>query len=170
MNIEIEKNRGVAVPSRGRYINTGTGPSLHPVDIGHEDYMGLVDPDTAFWSLVRKDSLAETLCDSKYLSAYKRKSAQFADEMNMLRFKLKPSAVYFNATEKCNLDCTYCYIPQNMRRSGIHMSKQQVFSSLRFHPAHELHHPNLGFPKLGSGLQARWLKRLLARGERLDHR
>lgn len=131
MKKELAKDEGVAVPSGGRYINTGNGPSLHPVDIGHEDYMGLVDPNTAFWSLVHKGSLAETLCDSKYLSAYKRKSAQFAEEMNMLRFNLKPSAVYFNVTEKCNLDCTYCYIPQDMRRSGIHMSKQGVFSSLR---------------------------------------
>ena len=125
------KEGRVAAPSRGRYVNSGNGPSLHPVDIAHEDYIGLVDPDTAFWSLVRKDKLADTLSDPKFLSAYKRKGAQFTEEMDMLRFGLKPSAVYFNATERCNLDCTYCYIPGDMRRSGEHMSKKQVFAALR---------------------------------------
>jgi len=121
----------VTAPSRGRYINSGNGPSLLPIDIGHEHYMGLVDPDTAFWSLVRKDSLAETLTNTKFLAAYQQKADSFADEMSMLRFHLKPSAVYFNATEKCNLDCTYCYIPATMRRSGVHMQKAEVFSALR---------------------------------------
>lgn len=81
-----------AAPSRGRYANSGNGPSLHPIDIAHDDYVGLVDPDTAFWSLVRKDKLAATLNDQKFLSAYRRKAARFADEMEMLRFGLKPSA------------------------------------------------------------------------------
>ena len=47
-----------------------------------------------------------------------RRPPQFAAEMHTLRFGLKPSAVYFNPTERCNLNCTYCYIPEQMRRSG----------------------------------------------------
>ena len=57
----------VAAPSRGRYINTGNGPMLQPVDIGHESYIGLVDPDTAFWSLVKKDKLGQTIVDSQLI-------------------------------------------------------------------------------------------------------
>jgi len=48
----------------------------------------------------------------------------------MLRFGLKPSAVYFNATERCNLNCSYCYIPRKMRRSGPHMSPARLLDAL----------------------------------------
>jgi len=66
------KSSVVAAPSRGRYINTGNGQVLHPVDIGHDSYVGLVDPDTAFWSLIKKDKLAESIADSELLSRYRR--------------------------------------------------------------------------------------------------
>jgi uncharacterized protein len=46
-----------AAVSRGKYFNSGNGRTLQTVDIRHRDYVGLVDPDTAFWSLVRKDRL-----------------------------------------------------------------------------------------------------------------
>jgi uncharacterized protein len=120
----------VAVPSRGRYLNSGTGPTLHPVDIGHADYLALVDPDTAFWSLIPKDKLADILASSKFLASYRRKSREFANEMNMLRFGLKPNAVYVNPTTRCNLNCQYCYIPEDMRRNGDHMSRGNMFSAL----------------------------------------
>jgi uncharacterized protein len=123
-------------PSRGRYINTGNGPTLQVLDIGHRDYLGLVDPDTAFWSLVRRDRLGDTLAEGKLLQAYRRKSRQFAQEMRTLRFGLKPSAVYFNPTERCNLNCTYCYIPQTMRRSGRHMSQARLLQALEKLKAH----------------------------------
>jgi uncharacterized protein len=32
-----------------------------PIDIGHKTYLGLMDPDAAFWSLVAKGSLDEAL-------------------------------------------------------------------------------------------------------------
>jgi uncharacterized protein len=50
--------------------------------------------------------------------------------MQTLRFGLKPSGVYFNPTERCNLNCTYCYIPEEMRRNGKHMSEKQLLKSL----------------------------------------
>ena len=50
--------------------------------------------------------------------------------MDTLRFGLKPSAVYFNPTERCNLNCTYCYIPEKMRRKGQHMSREKLLEAL----------------------------------------
>lgn len=120
-----------AAPSKGRLANTGNGPSLVPIDIGHEEYSGLLDPDTAFWALVRKENLAETLCDPRFISAYQEKAAGFAREMERLRFGLELSAVYFNPTEKCNLNCAYCYIPEHMRRSGRQMTTAEVCKSLK---------------------------------------
>ena len=124
------KSTIIAAPSRGRYANTGNGPSLQPIDIGHDTYVGLVDPDTAFWSLVRKDTLGDVIAGSDLLSQYRKKSAAFAQEMEMLRFKLKPSAVYFNPTERCNLNCDYCYIPEEMRKNGEHMSEGDLLEAL----------------------------------------
>ena len=121
---------GVAAPSRGRYTNTGHGPGLEVLDIKHEDYMAVVEPETAFWSLVPKADLAEVLTDGKLARAYKKKQPQFVNEMNLLRFGLKPSAVYFNPTERCNLNCTYCYIPDEMRSDGKHMSQKKLLEAL----------------------------------------
>ncbi len=44
-------------PSRGLFPKTGNGVSLQPVDIKHPDYTAVVDPDTAFWALVRRNQL-----------------------------------------------------------------------------------------------------------------
>jgi uncharacterized protein len=119
-----------AAPSRGRFVNTGNGPAIQPIEIGHATHVALVDPDTAFWSLVRRDQLGDALNDSHLLCAYRKKSAEFAKEMRMLRFGLKPSAVYFNPTARCNLNCTYCYIPEDMRRSGPQMTTAQLLDAL----------------------------------------
>jgi uncharacterized protein len=122
---------GAAAPSRGRFTNTGNGPAFQIIDIEHEDYFCLVAPDTAFWSLVKRSKLNETLSDGKLISEYRRKASGFSEEMNMLRFGLKPSAVYFNPTEKCNLNCSYCYIPAEMRRNGKNMSERKLLEALK---------------------------------------
>jgi uncharacterized protein len=119
-----------AAPSRGRFLNTGNGPQLQPIDIGHDTYVALIEPDTVFWSLVRKDALAETLADSSFRAALTKKNASFKKEMQTLRFGLKPSAVYFNSTERCNLNCLYCYIPEKLRKNGKDMSRKQMFEAL----------------------------------------
>ena len=120
----------VAAPSQGRYVNTGNGPKLEVLDIEHDDYMAVVEADTAFWSLVGKDDLADTLCGGELTEAIKEKQDSFKKEMQMLRFGLKPSAVYFNPTEKCNLNCSYCYIPEEMRANGEHMTQENLIGAL----------------------------------------
>jgi uncharacterized protein len=117
-------------PSSGRYANSGCGPSLVPLDIGHADYMAVTDPATAFWALVRKDQLAASLGDGELLRNYRERADDFARELHALRFELKPSAVYVNPTERCNLNCTYCYIPEGMRRSGQHMATDRLVDAL----------------------------------------
>ena len=119
-----------AAPSRGRYVGTGNGPAFQPIDIGHPDYVALIEPDTAFWALVRREELAEVALGGRLVKAYRQKAAQFAREMDHLRFGLTPSAVYFNPTERCNLNCSYCYIPETMRRRGEHMSGEKLLEAL----------------------------------------
>lgn len=118
------------VSSRGIYFNTGGGIQLQVIDIKHKDYIGLVSADTAFWSLVKKTRLGQALTDSSFLSKYRKKEKSFADEINALRFGLKPSAVYFNPTDRCNLNCSYCYIPERLRKYGKHMSQERLVQAL----------------------------------------
>jgi len=116
--------------SRGIYFNTGKGFQLQPIDIGHKDYIGLISADTAFWALIKKSQLGQVLTDSSFLRKYRKKEISFVNEMNILRFGLKPSAVYFNPTDRCNLNCSYCYIPENLRKNGRHMSVQRLLRAL----------------------------------------
>ena len=106
------------------------GPALVPVDIGHDIYAALADPNTAFWALVDKSRIAESLADGPLLDAYRAKADSFARELQALRFELKPSGVYLNPTERCNLDCTYCYLPGAQRSGGSHMPAATLIASL----------------------------------------
>jgi len=130
LETEVSTPTEMTASSKGLYCNSGVGPSLLPIDIGHKDYFGLVDPDTAFWTLILKEKLADTLSDSNFIATCKKKAEEFMGEMEMLRFGLKPTAVYFNPTEQCNLNCTYCYIPENMRKEGRHMTEEELLSAL----------------------------------------
>jgi uncharacterized protein len=106
--------KDAAAPSRGRFVNTGNGPTFQPIDIGHREYLAVIEPDTAFWSLVPREKIADVFSAGDLTRAYAGRSRQFAREMDKLRFGLTPSAVYFNPTERCNMNCTYCYIPEKM--------------------------------------------------------
>lgn len=125
-----------AAPAGGRFINLGLGPVFQPVDIGHPEYVALIEPDSAFWSLVKKEKLGHALTDSSFLDAYRAKADKFQAEMDVLRFGLTPSAVYFNPTERCNLNCSYCYIPGEMRANGMHMSPDALLDALSRLKAH----------------------------------
>jgi len=117
-------------PSRGRWVNSGNGPYFQVININHPDYMAVIDPDTAFWSLVEQNSLSEVFQGGSLTEAYKEKALAFAKEMQALRFGLKPTATYFNPTERCNLNCTYCYIPEKMRQKGQHMTEEKLVDAL----------------------------------------
>ncbi len=119
-----------AASSRGVHFNTGNGPTIQIVDIGHPEYVGLLDPDSAFWSLVKKAKIGDALSGSALYEQFLEKRTSFMQEMELLRFGLKPSAVYFNPTERCNLNCSYCYIPEEMRRNGVSMSVDELTKAL----------------------------------------
>ncbi|MDP3651917.1 MAG: peptide-modifying radical SAM enzyme CbpB [Rhodoferax sp.] len=106
------------------------GPALIPVDIGHAVYAAVTDPDTAFWALVDKTRVQEEVSAGPLLDSYREKAESFAKELHALRFELKPSGVYLNPTERCNLNCTYCYLPGEQRSKGSHMSQDKLIASL----------------------------------------
>lgn len=104
---------------------------LVPVDIGHDVYAAVTDPETAFWALVDKTRIAESIAEgSPLLENFREKSDSFAKELQALRFELTPSGVYLNPTERCNLNCTYCYLPGKQRSEGQHMSESTLVAAL----------------------------------------
>ncbi len=88
-------------------FNTGENLRLVPLDISHEDYCAVIEPESAFWALVRKDELAENLFSPELVKQLSAKIADYRGEMHDLRFNLKQSAVYFNPTDSCNLNCKF---------------------------------------------------------------
>ncbi len=110
-----------------RHAKSSALPTLQVVDIGHARYMAVLAPETAFWVLVRKGKLAQARLA---LDRYARKAAVFADEMEVLRSGISPSAVYFNPTDRCNLNCVYCYLPTDQRRRGEHMPTAKLLEAL----------------------------------------
>lgn len=106
-------------------------PRLQPYDIGHERYVALLHPETAFWSLVDKGRVEAELTGSDLAERFLAQSEQFAQEIHALRFQLKPSGVYVNPTERCNLDCTYCYLPDRLRRHGDDMPAERLLGALQ---------------------------------------
>jgi len=105
------------------------GP-LIPVDIGHAVYTAVTDPRTAFWALVDKRRIEESLASGSLIDSFHDKADEFARELHALRFELTPSGVYLNPTERCNLNCTYCYLPGMQRSNGSHMPTEKLIAAL----------------------------------------
>lgn len=126
------KTRNFETPasSTGRYLNTGNGKSVQVIDILHPEYIAVIEPETAFWCLVKKEELADTLTGDEITRQLDKHYTAMQKEMDDLRFNLTPSAVYFNATDLCNLNCSYCYIPEPIRKDGKNMSFEQLSNSL----------------------------------------
>ena len=99
-------------------VNAGAGPHFDVLEIGHDDFVALISADTAFWVLAPRDQALEYLLGPELPQLFLEKEARLASDLNNVRFGLLPSAVYFNPTERCNLDCGYCYLPREARRSG----------------------------------------------------
>ncbi len=114
----------------GACANVGAGPRFDLVDLAHPEYVAVVEADSAFWTLVPKDQAAAFLLGEDLARAFGERQERFHQEMQALRFGLTPSAVYFNPTERCNLNCRYCYLPEDMRRHGVDMAPADLIQAL----------------------------------------
>lgn len=112
-----------------KYANSGYGPHFAVLDIGLDDRVAVIEPDTGFWALVENQAVGQAL-SGKMVEEFLRESDRFKREMQAFRFELKPSAVYFNPTERCNFNCPYCYLPEDMRRSGRTMTYEELKEAL----------------------------------------
>jgi uncharacterized protein len=111
-------------------VNAGAGPHFDVLEVGHQDYVALINADTAFWVLAPRAEALDYLLGAELPQVFLEKEARLAADLNHVRFHLLPSAVYFNPTERCNLDCGYCYLPRGARRTGTHMEPARLMESL----------------------------------------
>jgi len=111
-------------------VNAGAGPHFDVLEVGHPDYVALINADTAFWVLYPREEALDYLLGDKLPQIFQAKGAGLAADLNRVRFELLPSAVYFNPTERCNLDCGYCYLPREARRLGRDMEPAKVLEAL----------------------------------------
>jgi uncharacterized protein len=111
-------------------VNAGAGPHFDVLEIGRDDFVALINADTAFWVLAPRAEALDYLLGPELPQIYREKEARLAADLNNVRFNLLPSAVYFNPTERCNLDCGYCYLPREARRTGTHMAPARLLESL----------------------------------------
>ncbi len=109
--------------------NMGRGPSLSVIDIGQRQSVAVVEADTAFWALVDHEALADCLAGD-FVSQVAARLPEMTAEMEQLRFGLRPSAVYFNPTDRCNFNCSYCYLPESLRRNGEQMTPSRLVDGL----------------------------------------
>lgn len=91
----------------------------------------LIDPENAFWAVLKQDSnTIEKELSERLLPLYRQHKAQLDEEIRQFRFDIDLSAVYINPTDRCNGRCQYCYIPKPLRTEGINMSRKDLFQSL----------------------------------------
>jgi len=122
-------NTARSIRNMSQYANTGYGPQFAVLEIGLSDRVAVIEPDLAFWALVSRDALEEALA-GQLVQDFQNQRESFQAEMQRLRFGLKPSAVYFNPTERCNFNCSYCYLPEKMRQSGKTMTSKELHAAL----------------------------------------
>ncbi len=111
-------------------VNAGAGPHFDVLEVGHPDYVALINADTAFWVLSPREEALAYVLGSELPQTFQAKEAALAADLNNVRFGLLPSAVYFNPTERCNLDCGYCYLPREARKGGSDMEPGKVLEAL----------------------------------------
>ena len=122
-------NTARSILNAPQYANTGYGPQFAVLEVGLPDRVAVIEPDLAFWALVSRDALEEALA-GQLVQDFQNQRESFQAEMQRLRFGLKPSAVYFNPTERCNFNCSYCYLPEKMRQSGKTMTSKELHAAL----------------------------------------
>lgn len=85
----------------------------------------VLDPDNVFWGVMPKDNGSFVLPDS-LIDLYKKEREHLDTELYNFRFNESLNCVYIDPTDRCNANCSYCYIPSQIRKNGSQMNKDQI--------------------------------------------
>lgn len=89
-----------------------------------DDFKVLIDPETNFWAIY--DQKPENA-----LEVYEKMNEKLKEKMQGYRFETNFNTVYLNVTERCNANCPYCYIPENIRKRGKEMDLETLSSLIQ---------------------------------------
>ncbi len=109
-------------------MNTGKGPRLQLLDVGK--WFVLIEPESMFWALVGKDQNLGKVLREEIMPVYNEHASTMREELKRFRTEERFSAVYFNPTGRCNAGCKYCYLPDDLRAQGHHMTYEEVSQAL----------------------------------------
>ena len=90
------------------------------------DWKLALDADNVFWGLVPKNDNGDFLLPEDLITLYKNKRARLDKELHDFRFNADLNCVYIDPTDRCNANCTYCYIPAEIRKHGSQMTGKEL--------------------------------------------
>ena len=80
------------------------------------------DADNAFWAITPGQNGREVLIPENVIDLYSKVKDKLSAEMRDFRFAGDLTAIYIDPTDKCNANCSYCYVPSRIRKNGRSMS------------------------------------------------
>ncbi|MDP3259526.1 MAG: hypothetical protein Q8M34_02930, partial [Thermodesulfovibrionales bacterium] len=85
-----------------------------------------LDADNVFWGLAPKNDNGDFLLPEDLITLHKNKKAHLDKELHDFRFNTDLNCVYIDPTDRCNANCTYCYIPAKIRKQGTQMTGKEL--------------------------------------------
>ncbi|MFH1996208.1 MAG: peptide-modifying radical SAM enzyme CbpB [Candidatus Omnitrophota bacterium] len=90
----------------------------------------IVDPENAFWAITENDIDEGAFIPQEVLTLYNDRKGLCDEEMYRFRFETGLTAVYIDPTDRCNANCSYCYIPAARRKQGRSMTQDELDAAL----------------------------------------
>ncbi len=112
--------------------NNNRGLSFSDIDA---DWKLALDPDNIFWSVLSKNNGGFTF-PQNLIDLYKKEMKHLDTEMHNFRFNEPLNCVYIDPTDRCNANCSYCYIPSKIRKQGTQMTAKDLDRVLKKIEAH----------------------------------
>lgn len=86
----------------------------------------LIEPNSVFWGIIKNNGNQNLILPDNIISLYKKVQEKCKQEMFRFRFSSGLTAIYINPTDKCNANCSYCYIPAQIRKQGRSMTEDEL--------------------------------------------
>jgi uncharacterized protein len=85
-----------------------------------------IDPDNTFWAILPTEKNPDLFLPREVVSLYQRMQNKLDIKMQRFRFNTELNAIYIDPTDRCNANCSYCYIPTKIRKNGRQMTAPQL--------------------------------------------
>ncbi len=86
----------------------------------------LLNADNLFWAITPNHNDQHVFVPEKVINLYKNVKDKLTAEMKDFRFSRDLTAIYIDPTDRCNANCSYCYIPEQIRKNGHAMNWHEL--------------------------------------------